>query len=368
MSGTSLDGVDLAYCEFIQENKKWEFNLKSAKTIPYSQDWKIRFRELIHANALDYVKTHVELGRYFGKLLNDFIAKYNLKPDFISSHGHTVFHQPKRKKGSPQFAVDKSEKEEFGFTSQIGDGASISALTGCPVVCDFRSGDVALNGQGAPLVPVGDHLLFREYDYCLNLGGIANISFLSKNGERIAFDICPVNMSLNYLANQKSLEYDKDGIIASSGKINVELFNRLNNLPYYSMPFPKSMGVEWFNKEFLPLLKNDTVENSMRTVVEHIAFQIIETTRKTKADKKQKLLITGGGAHNSFLIQQIKNQSGPEIIIPSKEIVDYKEAILFAFLGVLRMLEEENILSSVTGASENSCGGAIYNAKLKEKK
>ncbi len=342
MSGTSLDGVDLAYCTFYFDGIKWTFEIRKASTLPYNEDWKSRLRDLPEGSALEYAQTHAEYGHYLGILSADFIKENDLNPDIIASHGHTIFHQP-----------------EKGFTAQIGDGSAIAAETGIKTISDFRSLDLALGGQGAPLVPIGDELLFSDYDYCLNLGGIANISFKEKN-QRVAFDISPANMPLNLLSQQyDEREYDHNGELAASGFINEALHDDLKNLEFYKQVHPKSLGKEWFDAEFLPIIEkyNIPTEDKLRTVVEHIAIQIGATIKKAEKDK---LLITGGGALNQFLISRIKHHCSADVIIPHKIIINYKEALIFAFLGVLRLRGETNTLGSVTGAKNSSSGGAVH--------
>ncbi|OQX75557.1 MAG: anhydro-N-acetylmuramic acid kinase [Bacteroidetes bacterium 4484_249] len=338
MSGTSLDGVDIAFCKFIFD-KEWRFEIIHAETIEYPEEWLDRLVKLPQTHAEFLTQTNVEYGHYLGQITKDFIDRKKIKPEFISSHGHTIFHQP-----------------EKHFTLQIGDGASIAAETGLPVVFDFRSLDVARGGQGAPLVPVGDKLLFGEYNYCLNLGGIANISYEEK-GRRIAFDICPVNQALNYLTNECGKSFDDKGMIASSGNVNAELSDTLNELKYYSQLPPKSLGKEWVEKFIFPILNTFSipVEDKLRTFSEHIAQQISKVL-KTETGK---LLITGGGAYNDFLIKMIRNYTKNEIIVPDKILIEYKEAMIFAFLGVLKIRGEVNCLSSVTGAKEDSSGGVV---------
>jgi anhydro-N-acetylmuramic acid kinase len=352
MSGTSLDGVDIAFCKFIYNGKSWKFKILNAETIAYSMEWKNRLEQLHNADAVTFVKSNVDLGKHFGYLLKKFISKNKIKADLISSHGHTVFHQP-----------------EKGFTSQIGDGAQIAAITNIETVCDFRSKDVALGGQGAPLVPIGDEFLFPEYDFCLNLGGIANISF-EWNEKRIAFDICPVNMALNNLALEVKLNFDKDGMLASKGNINKKLLDKLNALEFYRIPFPKSIGKEWYLKNCEGLLtdKSISLNDRLRTVCEHIAIQIASAI-KSKLASNKKMLITGGGVYNKFLIKCIqeklkKNEQSKnvKIEIPAKEIIDFKEALIFAFLGVLRVRKETNVLRWVTGAGKDNIGGIIHAA------
>lgn len=345
MSGTSLDGIDLAYCHFEEENGKWSFKVEKAETISYSEEWKKKLSEVETKSALEYAQTDVDFGHLLGKTIAGFIKKHQLNPDFIASHGHTIFHQPEKK-----------------LTTQIGNGAAIAAECGCTVISDFRTIDVALGGQGAPLVPIGDKLLFSDYDFCLNLGGFGNISF-EENGKRIAFDTSPVNIVMNLLVKEIRLDYDKDGVLAASGEVNDELLNELNSLDFYQKPYPKSLGKEWVLSTFLPVLDkyNISLNDKLRTICEHVAFQIGEITKAQSGIKK--MIITGGGAKNKFLIARIKKLSGVEVTIPDEITIDFKEALIFAFLGVLRMRNEPNCLKSVTGASHDNIGGAVYQGK-----
>lgn len=343
MSGTSLDGIDLAWCHFSRkEDGKWDYGIEKATTVPYAEDFRQRLASVQELSALEYVKLNNEIAEVFAEAVNRWLSD-GPKPNFLASHGHTIFHQP-----------------EVGLTTQIGNGAVIAARTGIPTVCDFRTTDVALGGQGAPLVPIGDELLFGEYDACLNLGGISNISYRT-DGKRVAYDISPCNMALNTLAQRAGLPYDKDGELARKGNILPELLKRLNELDYYHQKPPKSLGKEWFSKVFLPVLASFSSDFSVadlsRTVVEHIASQIVDNV----PENARTMLVTGGGAHHSFLIQQIQNQRDTlKVIVPDKLIVDYKEALIFAFLGLLRLNGENNCLRSVTGAREDCCGGAVY--------
>jgi anhydro-N-acetylmuramic acid kinase len=341
MSGTSLDGLDIASCEFTRQQNRWTFNIQCAETIPYTESWKSLLSNLESGTALDLVTADIEYGHLLGRLTRDFIERNKLVPDFIASHGHTIFHQPDKK-----------------MTSQIGRGSAIAAETGLRVVCDFRSLDVALGGQGAPLVPIGDALLFKDFDFCLNIGGFANISYQTEN-VRIAYDVCPANIVMNQLALQSGFEYDHDGMLAAGGNVNRRLLDSINSLPYYQQSFPKSLGKEWVVKHILPLLKSSglSADDQLATFCEHIALQIASATRVQKGSK---MLITGGGAFNKFLIGRIRHLAAPEIIIPDNHTVNFKEALIFAFLGVLRWRNEINCLTSVTGASKDSSGGAIY--------
>lgn len=342
MSGTSLDGVDLAYCEFTQtENQAWQYKIIAAQTIAYNQTWLTRIKELPNQTPDIYVKTDVFYGKYLGQLVNDFIAKHNLKVDFIASHGHTIFHQPHN-----------------GFTAQIGCGANIYAQTGITTINNFRVVDVALGGQGAPLVPIGDELLFTDYDACLNLGGFSNISF-KQNNNRVAFDIGPCNIITNPVANHLGFDFDDEGKLAASGKVNNELLEKLNKLDYYKKAAPKSLGMEWVEKEIWP-----TVNVSATTGVDllatfnlHIAEQIAAVI---KLNKLNNVIVTGGGAFNTKLISTINNLVGFELHLPSSQIINYKEALIFAFLGVLRITNQNNAIKEVTGAKNDSINGAVW--------
>lgn len=341
MSGTSLDGLDIAYAEFQWENHSWEFHLGPAETIAYNDTWKVRLSRLHEQPIHLYPKTDLFYGRFIGQEVKRFVAKHALTVDFIASHGHTIFHQP-----------------QAGFTAQIGHGAAIHAESGLQVISDFRTVDVMLGGQGAPLVPIGDALLFGKYDACLNLGGFANISFASGN-QRKAFDLVPCNIVLNALANQAGLEYDAGGALAASGKIHAALLEQLNQLPFYKQQGVRSLGREWVESTFWPLIKALPLkhEDALATVTEHIVMQVAASIRSSAA---QQVLITGGGAHNTFMLERLKTQISAECIVPDKVIIDYKEALIFAFLGVLKMQHSPNVWCAYTGASRDSIGGALF--------
>jgi len=341
MSGTSLDGTDIVLCNFELKNN-WKFKILKAETIPYTSYWQDKLSNADKMYAYQFIKLHKEYGCYLGELVKNFINSSGKKVDFIASHGHTVFHNPDEK-----------------ITFQIGDGSSIAAITKITTISDFRSLDVALNGQGAPLVPIGDEMLFNNYDFCLNLGGFANISF-NKNNKRFAFDICPINIIINHYTRQINLDLDRNGEIAYSGKLNAKLFEELNNLSFYKLNYPKSLGKEWLISEFIPVVdKYDLkIEDKLRTIYEHIAYQI---NKAIICENKKSVLTTGGGAYNNFLIDTIKQKNKKcEFIIPAKNIIDFKEAIIFAFLGILRYKNEVNCLSSVTGATKDNIGGIIF--------
>ncbi|MBK7966518.1 MAG: anhydro-N-acetylmuramic acid kinase [Bacteroidetes bacterium] len=341
MSGTSLDGVDLAACTFSWVDEKWTFTTEAAETYSYSSEW-LRTLQTLHLQSAPKIfEADALLGRYYAELINIFIKKNNLQPDLIASHGHTLFHQPSKH-----------------FTTQIGSGAHISAITGYDTICDFRSKDVAFGGQGAPLVPVGDHYLFSEYEACLNLGGIANISRISEDGRRIAYDICPVNMALNELAQRVGKPFDQDGVLARSGTVIPEVLNQLNALPFYQQEGAKSLGREWYEMEFSEHLQKGKVEDVSRTVVEHIAHQ--HRVAFDPISPNGKILVTGGGAFHQFLLERIKELSNKNLLVPEKKLVNFKEAIVFAFLGVLNYVGKVNVFDSATGSVKQHVGGAKY--------
>ena len=342
MSGTSLDGLDIAFCQFSVDNNNWSYQIEQANTIPYSDYWRKQLVSLETADALTFQQVNTEYGFYLGQRVSDFIVVNNLNPDFVSSHGHTIFHQPEKK-----------------LTVQIGAGAAIASKCKMTVVSDFRSMDVALSGQGAPLVPIGDKLLFPEYDFCLNLGGFSNVSY-QHNGQRIAFDICPVNIVMNEICNKMGKPYDDKGEIAASGMLSTYLLNELNQLGHYKQVanIPKSLGKEWVLKNIYPLIDQyELADNDLlRTFCEHIAIQVAKALAHKPAGK---MLVTGGGVYNSFLMECIKKHTAHEIVVPDKKTIEFKEALVFAFLGVLRMRNEINCLKSVTGANRDNCGGSV---------
>jgi len=347
MSGTSLDGVDLVYAKIIK-NIDYSFEILEKSTVNYSDSWKKTLQDAFNYSEVKLKDLDIEYGQFLGKLVHGFIVDNNIKKvDLIASHGHTVFHKP-----------------EEGLTLQIGSGAEIAKECEIKVICDFRSQDVALGGQGAPLVPIGDLLFFNRYGFCLNLGGFANISF-QKNENRVAFDICPVNIVLNHYTRAIGLEYDDKGKIASKGNLQTDLLYELNNLPFYLDEIPKSLGYEFIVDTILPMIDKFKIpiEDILRTFIEHAAFQISEIiNRNSKFISKTdiSILVTGGGAFNDFLIQRIKHLSKSEIVIPSRGIIDFKEALVFALLGILKDEGEINCLRTVTGAKNDHSSGVIF--------
>lgn len=342
MSGTSLDGIDLAYIHFTVQNQIWSFEILESETISYPIDWISQLKIAVDFSEADLHYLNENYTNFLGATIQWFINQHSISDiDAVCSHGHTILHQPQN-----------------GFTLQIGNLPIISKITGIKTVCDFRVQDVKLGGQGAPLVPIGDRILFSDFDFCLNLGGFSNVSF-EDDGKRIAFDISPVNTVLNYYANTFGLNYDDKGELARSGKLNSSLLEELNGLEYYRKSFPKSLGFEFVKEIVLPLMEKYPIDvkDKMHTFIEHIAFQ----TALSLPKKEGKLLITGGGAYNDFLIERMKIHL-PNILItiPDAKTIEFKEALIFALLGVLKLRDEINVLGSVTGASKDHSSGMIF--------
>lgn len=348
MSGTSLDGVDLAHIQFQIKNGKWSFEILESETISYDSDWITILKTAVDYNENQLAELNKNYTQLLGSIITDFISKHAIENlDAVCSHGHTILHQPQN-----------------GFTLQIGNLPEIAQLVQQRVVCDFRVQDVQLGGQGAPLVPIGDRILFAEYDYCMNLGGFSNVSF-EKNNIRIAFDISAVNTVLNFYANQLGFDYDDKGKISRTGQCNTDLLNELNSLDFYKIAPPKSLGFEFVKEVILPIIESHSIsiEDKLNTFTEHVAIQIAFALASFETEKNQKrsMLITGGGAYNDFLIERIQFHL-PEmnIIIPSPKILEFKEALIFALLGVLKMRGEINALQSVTGAKCDHSSGVIF--------
>jgi anhydro-N-acetylmuramic acid kinase len=342
MSGTSLDGIDLAHIHFSTADAGWNFEILETETVSYDSDWLNKLKTAVDFSKAELKKLNDDYTVLLANTIKSFIEKHKLSNlDAVCSHGHTILHQPQN-----------------GFTLQIGNLPEIAKLMGQTVVCDFRVQDVELGGQGAPLVPIGDRILFSDYDYCLNLGGFSNVSF-EQDGKRIAFDISPVNTVLNFYANKLGLDYDDKGRISKLGKLDFDLLDKLDKLNYYKKPFPKSLGFEFVKETVLPLMEHYALptEDKMRTFIEHITYQIALAF----PNKEGKLLATGGGAYNDFLIEAMQRWlPGMEIIIPDKKTLEYKEALIFALLGVLKLRNEINVLSSVTGAKQDHSSGVVY--------
>jgi anhydro-N-acetylmuramic acid kinase len=349
MSGTSLDGIDLAHIHFSIIDSKWNFKILETETVSYDIDRLNQLKTAVDFSQTELVKLNQEYTVLLAKAIKTFIEKHHLiNLDAVCSHGHTILHQPQN-----------------GFTLQIGNLPEIAKLIGQTMVCDFRVQDVELGGQGAPLVPIGDRILFSDYDYCLNLGGFSNVSF-EQHGKRVAFDISPVNTVLNFYANKLGLDYDDKGVISKSGKLNDPLLSELNALDYYKKSFPKSLGFEFVKETVLPIIERYDIptEDKMHTFTEHVALQtsLALVCFETRNDKR-KLLATGGGTYNDFLIERMHfHLPQLEIIIPDRKTIEFKEALIFGLLGVLKLRNEINVLSSVTGARHDHSSGSIFKA------
>ena len=340
MSGTSIDGVDFVYVKFTQ-NDTWNFKIINSKTYKYEDSTTEILNEISRKSIKEIKEIDVEYSKKLAKIINEFINEFSIdKIDFVSSHGHTAIHDPSNL-----------------ITYQMGNLSTLSTEINQKVICDFRVQDIELGGQGAPLVPVGEKYLFHEYDSFINLGGFANISN-HKVESLIAYDICPVNIVLNNLSKKIGKDFDNKGSIASSGKLILNLYEELENLKYYQSSPPKSLGVEWVDANIFPLINkyfDCPIEDLLNTLSNHIANQI-----SNNLNDLDKVLVTGGGAYNDYLINIIRSKTDSEIILPSKNIIEFKEALIFAFLGVLRNLNINNCYSSVTGASKDHCSGKIF--------
>jgi len=346
MSGTSLDGIDLAYVNIIL-GKEISATILVAETVPYTAHWKSTLQKAHTLSKAELSHLDEEYTQHLAKVINSFKQKHKIENlDAVCSHGHTILHQP-----------DK------GFTLQIGNLTSLATLINTRVVCDFRVQDVALGGQGAPLVPIGDRLLFSNYDYCLNLGGFANVS-TEKEGKRIAYDICAVNTVLNKYAEYLGVAYDDRGAFAKAGTLNPTLLEQLNSLSFFNSPPPKSLGIEWVHQTVLPLIERFKLEpkDVLATFTMHIAMQI-----KRQFTQGSAVLVTGGGAYNTYLLELMQKDTDVEYVLPEASLIEYKEALIFALLGVLKLENRVNTLASVTGAKEDHCAGEVYGEGLYSK-
>jgi len=370
MSGSSLDGLDIAFTEFTETGGKWTFEILAAECIEYNSEWQTKLKTAVSLSAMDYQLLHCEYGHFIGRQINGFIDKHNLhhKVHLIASHGHTTFHLPEKQ-----------------MTAQLGDGAAIAAETQLSVVSDLRSLDVALGGQGAPIVPIGEKLLFAGYDYFLNIGGIVNISIanpavntstalgaddapLLLRPGYIAYDVCAANRVLNMLAATIGMQYDDGGRLAATGNVNDDLLKKLNRLTYYSKAWPKSLANSFGTDEVYPIIQQAAIStaDALRTYVEHICIQLrnalLNHATQSTGERKS-MLVTGGGALNDFLIERLKALLAEELIevlVPDEKLLQYKEAVIMGLIGILRWREEANVLPSVTGASRESIGGALW--------
>ena len=344
MSGSSLDGLDIALVQFTSDKDHYNYRIEAAETLPYSNYWHDQLANAFLHKPEELSPLDKEYGTYLGQQVLTFVNKQGVKPDFVASHGHTVFHKPEQR-----------------YTLQIGDGRALADACGLTVVNDFRSEDVSKGGQGAPLVPIGDRLLFGNYEICLNIGGIANLSY-ELEGKRIAYDSCIANQALNWLAQQEGLDYDKDGLLAQKGRLDPTLLEMLNSNGFYRQPAPKSLGREFFETYQKDMLKHYSTTDALATFTEHVAVQIAHSIEHLPQGR---MLVTGGGAHNHYLIERLQHHTHHQVVVPDRQTVDYKEALIFALLGLLRLEGHVNVLSSVTGAPNDSCSGKIWHPQSK---
>jgi anhydro-N-acetylmuramic acid kinase len=353
MSGSSLDGLDMAYCLFTGSESAWSHEILATSWVAYAEDWKLRLKNLDRQDVATFLKGDVDFGRYIGELVRAFISGHGIaaEVDFIASHGHTIMHQPER-----------------GVTIQVGDGAAIAAVTGLPVVCDFRTADVAHGGQGAPIVPIGDRILFSDYSHCLNLGGIANISCHMDEKRIIGYDICAANSLLDAMAEQIGQPFDEDGKLSGSGQVNDDLLKELNSSAYFEGQYPKSLNAELVRQMIGPAMANQhvTTKDKLATACEHVALQVgsemhrIYRREGWNQKPDHKLLVTGGGAFNKHLIGRLRAHSPISVEAPTPELIKFKEAIVMGLLGVLRMENQVNCLAQVTGARKDTIGGVVH--------
>jgi len=346
MSGSSLDGLDLCISGFRQVENLWEGEIIASAAVSFPPHIYDRLGNARNLSALEITLLENEFTLFVAKALNENFNEHDFS--LIGFHGHTVFHNPSE-----------------GYTLQIGNGSLLSAECNKPVVYDFRRTDVALGGQGAPLVPVGDALLFNQYGGCLNLGGIANLSVIPKTGNTqklSGYDVCACNQLLNNFAKQIGLSYDDGGRLAKLGDTSAELLTYYNSIPWLALPYPKSLGNEYVAQHYIANAPKLHPADGLATACDHIAQQISKAI--TDSGLQGEVLVTGGGAFNTFLIEEISKKlvqlnSNASLAISSPELIKFKEAHIFAFLGLLRCLEIENTWASVTGASKNAISGAL---------
>jgi len=341
MSGTSLDGLDICFVSFKKSNYS-KYNIINSKTYRYNEKWIEKLKKSIFLNKQELKKIDIEYGTLISNYLKEFISEFSIdKIDLISSHGHTVFHEPNK-----------------GKTLQIGDGKTINKIIKTDVVCDFRTQDVKYKGQGAPLVPIGDLHLFSNYKFCLNLGGFSNVS-IKDNNKIKAFDICPVNTVLNHYSKKMGYTFDQDGVLSKKGTVNLDLLNQLNQMSFYNKLGPKSLGIEFVKSKVIPLIDSHILnpKDILRTYIEHISDQISKSIGSYFNDR---ILISGGGTYNNTLIDSIKTKVKSKVIVPDSQIIDYKEALIFAYMGLLKSKEKINCLKSVTGAIKDHSSGKIF--------
>jgi len=342
MSGTSLDGLDLCLTRFWSKKKQWKYEIVEAATLQYSDSWLERLIQAPDSTAEELHLSDREFGHYLGALSKQFLQSHREEADLIASHGHTIFHQPEQK-----------------MSVQIGHGAFIAASSGIDVVSDFRANDTAYGGEGAPLVPLAEKWLFKSHKSFLNVGGIANLSVHADDGQVLGFDVCPANQVLNWISRRFfDKEYDDYGKLAAKGKLIPELLKSLNQLDFYDKAPPRSLGREFVEMKILPLLENySDGKNLLHTYTQHMVYQIATCIAEFRAEPP--VFLSGGGVHNHFFIESLK-ETGVKVFLADDKLIDFKEALCFSLLGLLRMHALPNSLASVSGASKDSVGGSHF--------
>lgn len=336
MSGTSLDGLDLCAVRFEEVESKITYRILAAETLAFTSFWTDQLQKAAQQSAIDLLALHASFGRWLGEEAKRFMHRHGLSIDLVSSHGHTIFHQPNK-----------------GLSFQLGDGQHLAAAAGLEVVADFRQLDVAMGGQGAPLMPLPDKLLFPEYSRFLNLGGIANLS-IQKSDATLGYDICAFNQVFNHYANKLGKPYDEGGKIAASGQVHFSLVKELDQLPYFQKEGPKSLGREEVEAWYLPLLNSLSEQDALATMAQHAINQLSKVLGSAEP-----ILVTGGGAYNQHVLNNLR---GVIAHVPTPEVVEFKEALGFALLGWLRYHGRTGALSTVTGAEKDHLAGVLFRA------
>ncbi len=352
MSGTSMDGVDVALCT-VDANR-----CKLLKAVEFPFDPKLKEEILLMINGETTLKQigelHQRLGKLFGKAVNALLEQEQMEPSSIKaigSHGQTLWHAP---------------GGDNPFSMQLGDANIIAAMTGIDVVSDFRSKDIALGGEGAPFAPVFHQFLFQEREKkvgVLNIGGMANLSVLGE--EVIGFDTGPGNVLMDlWVHKHQELRFDRDGNWAKTGKINKALLASFLSEKFFDRVPPKSTGRELFNILWLgKLLRGHRTVSSEDVQATLLALTVESIAREVRKYGIDELLVCGGGVHNAFLMERLMSElKGVSVAATDKMGVssEQMEAMLFAWLAYKRVHNETVPLSSVTGASRDGVLGGLY--------
>jgi len=348
-SGTSLAGLDLVFAALTEVRGKWTYEVKASERVEYTAEWEEKLGKAADLPARDYLLLHSEYGHFIGHAVNQFIADHQLdhQVHFIAAHGDTVFHIPAQK-----------------MTAQLGDGAAISAVTGLSVISDLRAMDIAFGGKGAPLLPIAEQLLFPDYQYRVNLGENATLA-AQIDGQLIASDICACNYVLDTLAETLNFPFDKDGQLAAGGVTDQSLLNALNGLAFYNEASPRHMSSKFGTGTVLPMIQQHqlSTQGKLNTYTHHIAAQIEKIVKDLLPQEEnvpRSLLLTGGGAANTYLVKTIEAALQPHNVTVTVQHDPFRNALMIALLGALRWRQEPNGLASVTGAEKDSVGGALW--------